>query len=146
MPRHRAPKRLSFSVIAALLLGMAAASAAVAALALTGNGGDDSTGPSADESPCAQTLDVVSASSFEPVLAALAGPLESGEDCVHVEVTVADRPRGSRTGCRSRCRRVDPRRHGWVGGADSIALRRAVGRRTGDGRGDKPDLHGHRRL
>ena len=122
MPRHRAPKRLSFSVIAALLLGMVAASAAVAALALTGNGGDDSTGPSADESPCAQTLDVVSASSFEPVLTALAGPLESGEDCVHIEVTVADGRAAAAQVAEVGADVWIPDDTAWVGGAESIAL------------------------
>jgi len=126
MPRHRAPKRRSFRVVAALLLVTVAASGAVAALALSGNGAIlgivDSDGPSAAESPCARTLTVVTASSFQPVLAGLAGPLESGEDCVHLDVTVADgRAAAAQVGELGADVWI-PDDTSWVGGADSLAI------------------------
>jgi hypothetical protein len=124
MARHRARKRRSSRAIAALVLVTVAASGAVAALAL--GGGDvirgvvESDGPSA--SPCARTLTVVTASSFEPVLTDLAGPLESGEDCVHLEITVADGRAAAAQVAELGAHVWIPDDTSWTGGADSVAL------------------------
>ena len=124
MARHRARKRRSIRAVSALLLVTVAASGAVAALAL--GGGDvirgvvGSDGPSA--SPCARTLTVVTASSFEPVLTDLAGPLESGEDCVHLEITVADGRAAAAQVAELGAHVWIPDDTSWAGGADSVAL------------------------
>jgi hypothetical protein len=47
-------------------------------------------GQPATPTPCTSTLHVVTASSFAPVLTEIAAALESAENCVHVEVDVAE--------------------------------------------------------
>jgi hypothetical protein len=124
MARHRAHKRRSIRTVTVLVLVTVAASGAVAALAL--GGGDvirgvvESDGPSA--SPCARTLTVVTASSFEPVLTDLAGPLESGEDCVHLEITVADGRAAAAQVAEVGAHVWIPDDTSWAGSADSVAL------------------------
>jgi hypothetical protein len=46
--------------------------------------------PAAAPSPCTTPLQVVTAASFAPALASLAPALATGEDCVRLDVTVAD--------------------------------------------------------
>jgi len=124
MARHRARKRRSIRAVAALVLVTVVASGAVAALAL--GGGDvirgvvESDGPSA--SPCARTLTVVTASSFEPVLADLAGSLESGENCVHLEITVADGRAAAAQVAEVGAHVWIPDDISWAGSADSVEL------------------------
>lgn len=124
MARHRARKRRSFRAVAALLLVVVAASGAVAALALSGDdvigGIVDSDGPS--PSPCAQTLTVVTASSYEPVLTDLAGALESGEDCVRLEITVADGRAAAAEVAEVGAHVWIPDDISWAGSADSVEL------------------------
>jgi Bacterial extracellular solute-binding protein/von Willebrand factor type A domain len=86
MSRHR---RRSSLLLPAVLL--AAATVFAAGIALFVNRSDNEAArlqqPAAS---CAATLHIVTASSFAPVLTHLAPSLEAGDDCVHLDVKVAD--------------------------------------------------------
>jgi len=64
--------------------------AGIAALVMLQTRSDDPTPPSASNSACANTLQVVTARSFAPVLTTLAPRLAADRDCVRVDVVVAD--------------------------------------------------------
>jgi hypothetical protein len=66
-----------------------------AAVAVRGHRGPDGAGPQRVGS-CARTVQVVTSSSFAPVLNDLAAGLSRSPDCVRVEITVADGRAGSR--------------------------------------------------
>ncbi|MGH8825461.1 MAG: substrate-binding domain-containing protein [Jiangellaceae bacterium] len=123
MARHRAPKRRSLPAVAALLIVPLAAAAAIA-LTLGGDGGGDrdSTGASETAPACPRTLQVVTASSFEPVLTNLVPLLDSDEDCVGLDVTVADGRTAAAQVAELGADVWIPDDTSWVGGADSLAL------------------------
>jgi hypothetical protein len=80
--RHRARKRGSILLVAALLL--AVVTMAAGAVALARDRVDDTT------ALCPTTMRVVTARSFAPVLRTLAPSLETGDDCARLEIDVVD--------------------------------------------------------
>ncbi|MBD0292905.1 MAG: substrate-binding domain-containing protein, partial [Jiangellaceae bacterium] len=93
-PRHRARRRRSTRPIAAGLVVALLAVSGVAAYALSRDPSADRTAARESEpttTPCTNTLQVVTATSFAPVLAELAPTLAAaGDDCVSLQVDVRD--------------------------------------------------------
>lgn len=91
--RHRARKRRPKEVIAAVtgVLGVAAVSAVVLT---SGREATDEAGEVADTvadaAPCPTTLRIVTATSFQPVLAEVAPLIESGDGCARLEIELND--------------------------------------------------------
>lgn len=89
MARHRARKRRSIGLLVGVLVLGAGVYAGAIALVPT-DSDRPLIGQPATPTPCTSTLHVVTASSFAPVLTEIAAALESAENCVHVEVDVAE--------------------------------------------------------
>ena len=89
MARHRARKRRSIGLLVGVLVLGAGVYAGAIALVPT-DSDRPLIGQPATPTPCTSALHVVTASSFAPVLTEIAAALESAENCVHVEVDVAE--------------------------------------------------------
>ncbi len=121
MSRHR---RQASRWIPVALVAAALVIAITVALVLRGSG-DESTRLVEPAAQCPASLRIVTASSFAPVLTELAPTLESGDDCVHLEVNVAD---GRAAPQRVADLQADvwiPDDAAWAGAAGSLALAEA---------------------
>jgi Ca-activated chloride channel homolog len=121
MSRHR---RQASRWIPVALVAAALVIATTVTLVLRGSG-DESTRSVEPTAQCPASLRIVAASSFAPVLTELAPTLESGDDCVHLEVNVAD---GRAAPQRVADLQADvwiPDDAAWAGAAGSLALAEA---------------------
>jgi len=89
MARHRAHRRGLTRPVVALMLAAVAVVGGAAALSLR-DPAEDTVRPRTAPTSCDETLKIVTARSFAPVLEHVASALESGDDCVRLEVDVVD--------------------------------------------------------
>ncbi|MGH8774724.1 MAG: substrate-binding domain-containing protein [Jiangellaceae bacterium] len=123
MAHDQASRRRVARVLVALVVTAAVAVGGVTALALRDDGGD--TAAPNPPSSCGATLLVVTASSFAPVLKDLAQSLETSDDCVQLQIDVADG-----RGAIARVTEIGadvwlPDDAAWAGAAESLALAEA---------------------
>lgn len=124
MPRHRArtagPRWLLPAVVVSALMALAL----VGGLVLAARDRAPGRTP-VGATPCDRTVRVLTATSFAPVLTAVAPALERGADCVRIEVTVADGRAAAQQVSRSRADVWIPDDALWVGSATGAQLAEA---------------------
>ncbi len=89
MGRHRLPSSTATWIVASCLVVVLTVFMAIAVYFARPRGNLDLT-PNAADGGCARTVRVVTSSSFAPVLANLQPGLDDGDDCVRLNVDVAD--------------------------------------------------------
>jgi Bacterial extracellular solute-binding protein len=109
--RHRARKRRSIILVAAVPLAAVAIGAGAVALA-----------PTPEPTPCATTIRVVTATSFVPVLRTLAPSLETNDDCARLEINVVDGRAAAGQVAKLDAHVWIPDDTAWAGVADSLDL------------------------
>src|SRR5262245_7697566 len=124
MSRHRRQASHWIPVALGVAVLVVGTTTVVAALALRGSG-DESTQSAQPTAQCPASLRIVTASSYAPVLADLAPTLESGDDCVHLDVHAADGRGAPQRVADLQADFVFPDDAAWAGAAGAGALAEA---------------------
>jgi Bacterial extracellular solute-binding protein/von Willebrand factor type A domain len=130
MAKHRAGAGIHRWVAA--IVGVVAVSVLIVAAVLIAIWDGRSGQPDeAASTSCARTLRVVTATSFAPVLSAVAPVLDRDADCVHLEVTTADGRAAVQRVADTRADLWVPDDGSWVGTAGSLSLVQAPAAHAG---------------